>query len=120
MVVMTDTLVRLLDVEPPFDGGRGRIGTINVSVEVLEKYIGSRTVIKNENTDDGKTLDGSWFIETPRGNVEIYRFWWNPAGEWSIGGNVKKSRKQLLWLRAYLRTLGLGVDGCLQNFSLTT
>ena len=48
-------------------------------------------------------MEKQWRIETPRGGVHLYDYWWNGRRELSIGG---PSRKAALWLAAYLRTNG--------------
>jgi len=86
------------------DFGLCRRGTCWMSIPSFSEKFGNPH--EQNFTDDG--LDGAgkvhvvWYINTPRGIVDIRDYWWNGKNELSIAsGNNKSLRWAKYWLRIH-------------------
>lgn len=100
--------VRLAEVDDWTDG-QHRVGTVEVGHEAFRAILGDPLDEDWTPGDDGG-LDGSgkvhisWVIDTPRGQVQVYDYWWNPAGILSLGASGKWPA---LWAVKWLRLQGV-------------
>lgn len=96
-MIITEALVRPNEEARRPRGGRA--GTCIAPRAEMEFLFGPS---HTKPSGDGKVTHG-WFLDTPRGVVEIRDYWWNAAYEYSIAA---ESRKAALWACRYLRRKG--------------
>ncbi len=95
----------------------GRAGTVFATLEEFEAIAGPPTVAAprahwydydgHNLTDGAGKVSAEWEIDTPRGPIAVYDYWWNPKGQLSIG--LRGDSRAFLWLRQGLRDRGLKV-----------
>lgn len=94
----------------------GRMGTAFATLEQFEAIAGKPTVAAPREqwyqydaghrlTDGAGKVSAEWIIDTPRGNVSVYDYWWNPKGQLSIG--AMGDSRAYLWLRKGLAARGV-------------
>jgi len=86
--------------------GSCRRGTVFISLSEFGRKFGDPHIsnFSNDGVHGDEKIHAMWTVDTPRGPVNIYDYWWNPKAQLSIGAKDKYS---FLWCKGWLKMHGV-------------